>query len=210
MDAWIVDLDGTLYYQRPVRLAMGLWMGGYYLTRIWRIKELFAVMAYRKSRETQADYDVKRQYAGIAEKFHMKEEQVERFISEWMIRRPMRILKKYADGELIGLLRQFQTRGGTVIVYSDYPTVEKLSALQLDCRSYCAADEGIECLKPSNRGLEFILQREQLDRRKVLFIGDRDSKDGECARRSQVDYLILSRSRRGRREQLKKLGEKIK
>lgn len=210
MNAWIVDLDGTLYYQRPLRLAMGLWMGGYYLAHIWRIREPFVVMAYRKGRETEADYDVRRQYADVAGKFHMKEEQVERLIFEWMIKRPMRILANYADRELIGLLRQYQKQGGSVIVYSDYPTKEKLSALQLDCRSYCATDEGIGCLKPSNRGLEFILGKERLDRRKVLFIGDRDSKDGECARRSHVDYLILSKSRRERGKQLKELGEKIK
>lgn len=49
--ALVFDLDGTLYYQRQLRLKMAWMLGSYYLCHFWRIKELLIIKKFREVRE---------------------------------------------------------------------------------------------------------------------------------------------------------------
>ncbi|MCR5603915.1 MAG: HAD family hydrolase [Lachnospiraceae bacterium] len=49
--ALVFDLDGTLYYQRQLRLKMAWMLGNYYLCHFWCIKELFIIKKFREVRE---------------------------------------------------------------------------------------------------------------------------------------------------------------
>ena len=51
--AVISDLDGTLYCQRPVRVKMALRLAGYYLLRLWRVRELAGIFFFRRIREEE-------------------------------------------------------------------------------------------------------------------------------------------------------------
>ena len=53
--AVVWDLDGTLYYQRDMRIKMALSLVSYYLIRPHRIKELLAVKQFRQIRESWKD-----------------------------------------------------------------------------------------------------------------------------------------------------------
>ena len=48
--AVIFDMDGTLYYQLPLRLRMGGKLAAYYLRHPLRYKELLAVKTFREIR----------------------------------------------------------------------------------------------------------------------------------------------------------------
>ena len=50
-DAVIFDVDGTLYFQRPMRLKMAWKLGTFYLLHPWRFRELLAVKTFREIRE---------------------------------------------------------------------------------------------------------------------------------------------------------------
>ena len=47
----------------------------------------------------------------------------------------------------------------------------------------------VSCMKPDVCGLKKILSLQNLKPAEVLYIGDRDDRDGICARQAGVDYL---------------------
>ncbi len=83
----IFDVDGTLYFQRPVRKEMALRLAGYYLTHPWRWKELLGIYYFRKLRETEAGRtaSLEEQIRGAARRARMKQdERLKRAIQRWM------------------------------------------------------------------------------------------------------------------------------
>ena len=179
-DTIIVDLDGTLYYQQPVRLAMALTLA----RRFYRMKEILVVRKYRKL------------YAqGLSEEDRLARlpETAPRIIRDWMILRPLPFLKKYKDLRLIALLSNCMEHGKKVLVYSDYPVTEKLQALGFHPDAAFSAED-IGCLKPDHTGILQELHSRHLSLDTCLVIGDRDDKDGQLARNLGCNYLILSAS----------------
>lgn len=181
----ITDVDGTLYYQTPLRIHMGVWMCSDPLS-------VGKVLKFRKERE-----------AGNLVEPGLK-------VRSWMYEKPLLILPRYRDAELIRLLKDYIKDGGKVIAYSDYPAKDKLKVLGFEnIHVYDPTDEGITALKPDPQGLNYLLEKEQVDVKKCLFIGDRMEKDGECAKAGGIPYLILSKKRQDRRKQLRKLIQEL-
>ena len=71
--AWVIDFDGTLFYQLPVRIFMAAWLLIYYLPRPLRWKELFMLREYRRLREklfaTDSENFYQRQLESAYKKF---------------------------------------------------------------------------------------------------------------------------------------------
>lgn len=195
-DAYIVDLDGTLYSQPPVRFGMAKKLMVYYGLHFWKLKELFAIYKYRKLREKdmfagQDDFE-HLEYEYLAAKLHMDEARLINTIKVWMIDTPLALINKNRNSKLIEFLESRIQAGAKVIVYSDYPVEDKLGALKFSpTASYYSGDATIACLKPNPQGLKNILSENGLAPEKTLFIGDRMEKDGECAKACGVDYGIL-------------------
>jgi len=171
----ILDMDGTLYYQFPLRFFMFIELTFYYFVHIRKMAELFTLRRYRKNYES-----------GILE----KETPI---IEYWMQEKPLRYITLFRDGKLLRLIRQLQEQGAKIAVYSDYPVqkkIEALSGLTADY-SFCATDTAIQCLKPDAQGLKNILRITGETAENSLFIGDRYEKDGKCAENAGVDYIIL-------------------
>ncbi len=182
--AIIVDLDGTLYYQKPVRLAMLKEM----LLRFWRLPEFLIVWKYRKLYE---------QGLGERDRLTRLPANAPQVIREWMIERPLKYVYKYRDAALIDLLKRAEASGCRVIVYSDYPVAEKLEALQFEpFKAFTANDSG--CLKPEASGLEKILLSLGVLPEKCLVVGDRQEKDGILAERLGAACIILPEEDRTR------------
>ena len=80
----IVDLDGTLYYQQPVRLSMMTEMA----LRFWRIKDILIIKKYRKLYERGLTED---------EKMKLLPDGADKIINEWMIQRSLKYVRKYRD-----------------------------------------------------------------------------------------------------------------
>ena len=84
--------------------------------------------------------------------------------------------------------------GKRVAVFSDYPDVEKVSALGLQAWPIvCATDDEVARLKPDPAGLLRILNQSGVHPNRALMIGDRFDRDGLAARRANVRALIRSR-----------------
>jgi FMN phosphatase YigB (HAD superfamily) len=168
-------MDGTLYYQAPLRFCMCIELMLYYVVRLQRIAELFMLYRFRKSYER-----------GVLE-------QGNSVIEYWMHERPLRYISQFRDKKLIFLIQRLRKHGTKIAVYSDYPVQRKLTALPdltID-HTFCAADSAIQCLKPDPAGLKNILRITNETAENSLFIGDRYKKDGKCAENAGVDYIIL-------------------
>ena len=182
--AIIVDLDGTLYFQKPVRMAM---LGEMSL-HFWRFREFLIIQQYRKLYEQG--------YSEIERKVRLPSN-ASQIIDDWMRKRPLPFIEKHRDGALIALLEQAKNAGVAVIVCSDYPVREKLEALRFSPdQAYSAEDLG--CMKPNAEGLITMLTKQHIDPNACLVIGDREDKDGILGSNMGAEVLILPASRNKR------------
>ena len=183
---WIFDLDGTLYRQLPLRLEMAAKLLVYYGSHPWRLKELFLIREYRQAREKFFLPD-EENFERLRSKYGLEPSKV---IRDWLIERALTAVKRWRREKILAAIEKHRREGGMVIVYSDYPVEEKLKAMGLTVdRGYWSGDPLIDCLKPDPRGLNNVIERLKLDRGEILYVGDRDDRDGECARRAGVAYL---------------------
>ena len=198
--AYVVDVDGTLYYQRWMQIQMALYLLSYYLFRPYRIKEILILYSYRKLRNgnTFAEESNHEQIIiqKLARAYHRSEAQIQEIVHEWILTRPLQILYSARDQHLIAFLQKQVHDGNKVYIYSDYPAIQKCDVLGISANDiYWPDTTRISVLKPSSKGLEYILQSNHLSPSDVLFIGDRMEKDGLCAQGASVDCLILRRNR---------------
>lgn len=209
---FIVDMDGTLYYKRPMQIKMALQLLGYYCIHLFRLPELFMLYDYRKLRDQDAlsDQEGFEQIIvrKLSQKYRFSEEKARQVIDQWILTRPLKILYDCRDRQLISFLDKQRSNGKKVLIYSDYPAENKCKALGIQVDGiYWPDGESITVLKPSAQGLNHIIHSNQLDRQQILFIGDRQEKDGACARSANVDCFILKKHRSARRAQYKRLME---
>ena len=192
--AWILDFDGTLYFQKPVQILMALWLIAYYLFRPTRLKEIFVLRDWRRLREERFRADEKNfrelQLEELSRRYDLPRDAVEKILRRWLIERPLKFLRFFVRKKILDAAKSRQRLGVKMIVYSDNPVNEKLAAINFfPDASFSADDDLIRCMKPDARGLKKILSLENLKPAEVLYIGDRDDRDGICARKAEVDYL---------------------
>ena len=206
----IWDLDGTLYFQKEFRLKMAMVLLQNLVFTPTHWKDAFVILKYRSLREkwdaSDAGTDLEeRQYAEAGKSFGMSAGQVEEIISHWMLKEPLLHLKAYGDETAAKTIKKLQEKGIETVVYSDYPTVDKLKALDIMVSgSYAATDDEIACMKPNPKGLQYIIDKYQIAKEDTIMIGDRMEKDGEAAKAVGIDYLILERERKNRKLQYEK------
>jgi len=185
--AIILDLDGTLYYQMPVRLCMALLLvlrcfypGG--------LRTLRLISAARKLYE-QGLGETER-IAALAERFHISLEAVQSMIYMWMVEKPLPFVRLFRDRRLLADMELARQHGIMLIVLSDYPVTEKLTVLGFYPDAAYSAQE-LDCLKPCPDGLRQVLKDFELTPDDCLLIGDRMNKDGRLAENIGMDYVIL-------------------
>ena len=215
-DAVIFDVDGTLYFQRPMRLKMAWRLGCFYLLRPWRLRELAALKYFRKLRERWQEEKEEnsggpldqRQYEAVGKKLGMAASRVKETVERWMYETPLDLLPGCQDRMITGLMERLSRRGAAVMVYSDYPAQDKLKAMGVpvqEGRVFCALDPDMMCLKPDPKGMRHILETAGFQPEQALMIGDRYSRDGLSAKNVGADWLILPASPRQRRKLLKEI-----
>lgn len=207
----ILDVDGTLYSQPKLRLSMALNLGLYYLCHPFRIRELLILKKYRSVREKWPDVyamqakDFNRsslpfsieeaQYQYVAKLLGLSPDQVREVVYHWIHQRPLALLPKCKDTQLLRLIEKLRTEPVTIAVYSDYPAEEKLKALGLRVSHiFCSSDSDINCMKPERKAMEVILKKLDTTPEEALMIGDRFSKDGLAAKNIGMDYVVLAKS----------------
>lgn len=200
--AIVFDVDGTLYPQRPLQKQM-LWELASQLARDPRatLRTLKVLRAYRKAHEL-ARNGVGPGGAGdlqliIASEIASEQpEFVERTASEWLQRRPLRHLKSCLPPDLVSFLQKARDLGMRLGVVSDYPAVEKLSAMGIFDRFdavISSQDQDIGLLKPNPRGLQTCLAKLAVDPADSVYVGDRADVDLPCASRAKTQFVLFGK-----------------
>lgn len=196
IDLVVFDVDGTLYDQRRLRLAMlRLLLADALSTR--SLATLRMLRTFRRVRESLADGPagtfIQEQYARTALRHGMRAEDVERLATEWLERKPLPMLAACRYPHVDALFAALLQSGRQVAVFSDYPACAKLEALGLQAHHVvCATDPHVGRLKPDPAGLLAIMRACGARPQRTLVIGDRADRDGEAARRAGAHALIRS------------------
>lgn len=195
----VFDLDGTLYDQSCIRRRM-LWeLGLHCLSHPGGLARARVIAEFRRERERLADERAgnidRLQYERPAASLGIRPEEVAAVIGEWIEERPLRHLLRCRFAAVDELFDHLRGSGKQIAVFSDHPVRNKLTALNLTADLIAAAaDPEINRLKPHPAGLEFLLNRADVTPAQCLMIGDREDRDGVCARSAGIRYLIKTRS----------------
>jgi len=201
-DAWLVDLDGTLYTARWVKLAMAAELA------------LFGWSALKTLRQFRHDHEALReeqsagralalthaspfagQLARTADALGLPVAQVERVVQSWMFERPGKWIGRFPRRALLAELRAFKAKGGLAALVSDYPAERKIDALGVrslfDVIVANGEAHGPRRLKPDPEGYLHAAELLKVDPARCLVIGDRDDADGEAARAAKMSFRLV-------------------
>lgn len=214
--AIVFDLDGTLYFQKPLRFYMAVQLGLWYLFHISKKDELVLLSKYRKVREHWGEIVLEKNsmlegetlthahYRHAMKGTNASISQIDVLVTKWMDEKPLKFLSFCRDKVLCKKIESLREKGISIVVYSDCPIGEKLKAISVQADyEFSAYDEAIGTMKPDKKGLLVILDKLQLSPEDVLMVGDRMEKDGKSASQVGMDYLILERTYWKRKKQLK-------
>ncbi|MFT7486936.1 MAG: FMN phosphatase YigB (HAD superfamily) [Candidatus Paceibacteria bacterium] len=189
----LVDLDGTLYSAKPLKLVMGLEL---LLTGLPKLQKIRAFRkeheALRESAEDCAGDPFARQLQNAAQKLGCSCAELESVVRHWMVDRPCRWLRFFRNTELLEELANFRLAGGRCALVSDYPARKKLvalNALQLFDEVLANGEPGGPThLKPNPAGYLEAARRLGVLASECLVIGDRPDADGLAAERAGMAY----------------------
>jgi FMN phosphatase YigB (HAD superfamily) len=194
----IFDLDGTLYNQTALRRRMVAVMVRTLLRDPRCLREIMIVRWVRAYREELAERSARNaailQYRAAAERFGRDEEEIEMIVDEWIQRRPLALLPSCRLPAAAQLLISLRQRGIRTAVLSDYPPGAKLHVLGLRVdEAACTTDSFPGTLKPDPSALSLLISRLGFDVAECLYVGDRNDRDGEMARRAGMRFLLAPR-----------------
>jgi phosphoglycolate phosphatase/putative hydrolase of the HAD superfamily len=194
-DAWLIDLDGTLYHPGFIKLFMAVELG----LSGWRA--LSTIRAFRHAHEqVRADTNealdpFAAQISRVAAARDQPRSEVERLVREWMFERPLKYLHPFRRRALLGEISAFRGKGGKTAVVSDYPARDKLSALgileQFDVIVASGEPDGPRRLKPHPEGYLAAAQRLGVAPDRCLIVGDREDADGAAARAAGMGFRLV-------------------
>ena len=197
IDMVVFDVDGTLYDQNKLRFLMAkdLMLSalvGFDLTNL-RVLKVFRSLRERLAEEEVENFEpilVQRTAAAVG----IPGEQVMSIVHQWILQRPLRYLARCRYPAIDRLFAGLRRDGKTIGILSDYPAHDKLKTLGLFADYVVAAgDVGVGRLKPHPRGLEALMEAAGVKPERVLFIGDRNERDGKAACRAGAQQLIRTK-----------------
>lgn len=192
----VFDVDGTLYAQTPLRIAMlrQLLIDALASRSLDTLKTLRVFRQVREHLGNEPGVDfLTQQYQLTAERCRKSVEQVRDLTSEWLEKRPLPYLAACRYPLLPAIFSGLRASGKKVAAFSDYPAVDKLSALGLQASPVvCATDLQVGRLKPDPFGLLLILDQCGVVPGRALMIGDRFDRDAAAAKQAGVRALIRS------------------
>jgi len=201
-DAWLVDLDGTLYSALWVKLAMAaeLALFGWSATKILRQfrHEHEAVREEEQNAgQALAPYPspFARQLSRAAEALSLPVSEVEPVVQDWMFERPGKWIRRFPRRALLAELRAFRAQGGVSALVSDYPAERKVNALGarhlFDVVVANGEVHGPKRLKPDPEGYLRAAELLKVNPARCLVIGDRDDADGGAARAAKMGFRLV-------------------
>lgn len=196
IDNYIFDVDGTLYSQNKVRLRMFFKLIGFYFIRFYKIKEFYALYFFRKLREKKeySDYTVDKLFEVVGKRINLDSSIVKSVINKWMFNEPLVLLKKYKYKNVIDYINEQQRLGKKIIIYSDYPAIDKLESMGVSFDYlFVSGEKGLVNQKPSIAAMKKILKDTNIDSDKTVYIGDRDDRDKISAESVNIKYYDIKK-----------------
>ena len=196
--AWLIDLDGTLYRATPLRLLMAaeLALCGWPAVRILRrFRAEHERLRHAADSAATTPYDL--QIERTADALGLSTGQVRGVVHHWMHERPQKWLPRCTRQQLVRDIKAFRESGGRIAVVSDYPACAKLAALGLTPLVDAVISSGetadLKRLKPAPDGYLLAAQTLDVPASRCLVIGDRDDTDGLAANQAGMEFLHVRR-----------------
>jgi FMN phosphatase YigB (HAD superfamily) len=199
----LFDVDGTLYYQLPLRMIMILILVFEHFGNLKELcRKIRVILQYRKAQEIlRNSYDEptncsKLQIKLTANKTGESYHYVRSIIAEWFEKKPLDYINLCRRRGLKRFIGFLQKEGFKLGVFSDYPAIGKLKALGI-CDYFPTiidpCDLDIKGFKPNTNGFEIAAQKMSLPPSEILYIGDRSEVDGIGASLAGMPVIILNR-----------------
>jgi putative hydrolase of the HAD superfamily len=201
--AVLFDVDGTLYWQAPLRAMMAAELAVTPIASVrWRQGIMVArvVTHYRRVHEELRALGVgdqplaAHQIARTAGDLGLEVAAVEATVAEWMVQRPLKYLRWCRRRGLLRLLATLRANGLQLGVLSDYepgPKLQALEAWSYFSLALCTTDSDVNALKPHPRGFLRACELWGLGPEEVLYVGDRPEVDGEGAVAAGLGCVII-------------------
>src|SRR5512138_2565792 len=121
-DAWLVDLDGTLYQPKPLKLVMGLYLAAAG-PRSVRIVARFRKEheAVRNAMQECDPSPFEEQITNTSRALGIDRGEVLATVNRLMFERPLPWLRRFKRSELLREIAVFREDGGRTAIVSDYP-----------------------------------------------------------------------------------------
>ncbi len=198
-NAVIFDVDGTFYNLKKMYSLMRLEILKYYLNHPCEIRDIKIIIDFLRERERNAfeivDDLENAQYEWAAKASGASLEKVRALVQKWIFKVPLEHIYTCRYLPVLELFENLTQKGIATGIFSDYPATAKLAKLGLSPNCIVSStDENVRRLKPDPQGLFVATEILGVSVKQCLFIGDRDDRDGECARRAGMPYLILGKS----------------
>jgi phosphoglycolate phosphatase-like HAD superfamily hydrolase len=196
--AVLFDVDGTLYWQRGLRLRMARDLLLAAVVSSDARLDLRILQRFRADRETLAervksDFE-NAQYEKTAKNLGLGSERVREAVGRWIFQKPLRYLLRYRLEGLAEWLAELRNRGVLLGVYSEYPAEDKVAALGLSFDAVVAStDPEVDAFKPNPKGIQVLLSRLKVSPERTLFVGDRLDRDKPCATAAGVSFLHVGK-----------------
>lgn len=193
--AVLLDVDGTMYRQGPVRLAMLWGLARQALTQ-GGLRDLMIVREYRRRREADAGVPgrgaLEAQFADVASASGEGIDRVEQVVVDWILRRPLAAVARSKRGSLVAFLEALAANGIRTAACSDYPAADKLAALGVSVDvQVSAVDEGVRVTKPDPLLLLEAARELGTAPDACLVIGDRLEMDGAAAAAAGMQFVLV-------------------
>jgi FMN phosphatase YigB (HAD superfamily) len=195
-DAWLIDLDGTLYAPKPVQWAMAgelllLGIGAVNVLRQFRHQHEQLRRCADEFEPSPFDEQIKR----TAEAAHMSVPDARAIVDDWMFKRPCKWLPRFRREALLSEIKAFRDEGGRTALVSDYPAQVKLAALDVgtlfDRVIANGEPGGPKRMKPSPDGLLLAASSLTAEPKRCLVIGDRLDADGAAANAAGMEFRLI-------------------
>jgi HAD superfamily hydrolase (TIGR01549 family) len=199
--AWLLDLDGTLYSAKPLRIAMAAelaLLGANALRALRAFRRHHEVLRHELLTDPELEFfpnAFEEQLRRAVDATGLSEELVRQHVEEWMIQRPTKWMRRFTRVELLTRVIEFRSQGGKTALVSDYPARTKLESMGIHEHFDTIVASGehprLRRLKPAPDA--FLLAAEELGAHpgECLVIGDRDDADGSGARAAGMKFELV-------------------
>jgi len=197
----LLDVDGTLYQQLPLRARMFLELLKFILLHpVQGLKTAYLLREFRSKRVSlgRAQKPLgsleQLQYEKVATRMRIPVTFVRDVVGEWIMLKPLKYMKRYRRRGIESFLKQCSDNGLKIGVLSDYPSSMKLETMGISSwfsLNLCSTDSEINAFKPSPAGILLACSIWELAPEELLYIGDRAEIDGIAAMAAGAQFVLV-------------------